>query len=137
MDKILIVLSAASGGVSIIFFYQQLNSCSCIFFKTGIIKQILSTIRKKKKKHVKILALAKSKLNSIETFVPQALIDIAVSHEEFITISNEKDKYVKMREDMKQMKSRDGLNKEKGNEIKEAELLVKIKKVHKIKNAYF
>ena len=76
-------------------------------------------------------------MNSIKTFVPQALIDIAVSHEEFITISNEKDKYVKMREDMKQMKSRDGLNKEKGKEIKEAELLVKIKEVHKIKNAYF
>ena len=42
-----------------------------------------------------------------------------------------------MREDMKQMKSRDGWNKEKGKEIKEAELLVKIKEVHKIKNAYF
>ena len=30
--------------------------------------------------------LAKSKLNSIETLVSQALIDMEISHEEFITI---------------------------------------------------
>ena len=37
--------------------------------------------------------LAKSKLNSIETLVSQALIDMEISHEEFITILKEKDKY--------------------------------------------
>ena len=36
--------------------------------------------------------LAKSKLNCIETLVSQALIDMEVSHEKFITILNEKDK---------------------------------------------
>ena len=35
--------------------------------------------------------LAKSKLNSIETLITQALIDIEISHEEFITILNEKE----------------------------------------------
>ena len=35
--------------------------------------------------------LAKSKLNSIETLVSQALIDMEVSHEEFVTILKEKD----------------------------------------------
>ena len=40
--------------------------------------------------------LAKSKLSSIETLISQALIDI--SHEEFITILNEKDKYEKMKD---------------------------------------
>ena len=40
--------------------------------------------------------LAKSKLNSIETSVSQALSDMEVSHEEFITILKEKDKYEKM-----------------------------------------
>ena len=43
----------------------------------------------------KILMLPKSKLNSIETLLSQALIDMEISHEEFITIVNERDKYKK------------------------------------------
>ena len=39
--------------------------------------------------------LAKSKLNSIKTLLSQALIDMEISHEEFITIVNERDKYKK------------------------------------------
>ena len=35
--------------------------------------------------------LAKSKLNSIETLISQALTDIEISHEKFATISKEKD----------------------------------------------
>ena len=38
------------------------------------------------------------KLNSIET---QALIDMEISHEEFITILNEKDKYEKMKDNLR------------------------------------
>ena len=41
--------------------------------------------------------LAKSKLNRIETLVSQALIDVEISDEEFITILKEKDKYEKMK----------------------------------------
>ena len=41
--------------------------------------------------------LAKKKLNSIETLISQALIDMQKSHEEFITILNEKDKYEKIK----------------------------------------
>ena len=41
--------------------------------------------------------VAKSKLNSIETLVSQALIDMQKSHEELITIMKEKDKYEKMK----------------------------------------
>ena len=41
--------------------------------------------------------LAESKLNSIETLVSQALIDVEISDEEFITILKEKDKYEKMK----------------------------------------
>ena len=51
---------------------------------TGIIKKLLSIARNKKKKHDKILMLTRSKLNSIETLIPQALIDMGKSHEEFI-----------------------------------------------------
>ena len=45
--------------------------------------------------------LASSKLNSIETLVSQALIDIEISHEEFVTILQEKDKYEKMKENLR------------------------------------
>ena len=53
---------------------------------TGIVKKLLNITRKKKKKHDKILMLAKSKLNSIETLISQALIDLDISREEFIRI---------------------------------------------------
>ena len=41
--------------------------------------------------------LAKSKLNSIETLMSRALIHMNTSHEEFITILKEKDKYEKIK----------------------------------------
>ena len=44
--------------------------------------------------------LAKSKLNSIETLISQALIDMEISYEEFITILKEKTKYEKMKENV-------------------------------------
>ena len=45
--------------------------------------------------------LAKSKLNSIETLVSQALTDMEISHEEFISTLKGKDKYEKMKENMR------------------------------------
>ena len=45
--------------------------------------------------------LAKSKLNSIETLIYQALIDMDISQEEFVTILKEKDKYEKMKENLR------------------------------------
>ena len=68
---------------------------------TGIVKKLLSITRNKKKKHDKILMLAKSKLNSIETLISQALIDMEISHEEFIAIIKEKGKYEKMKENLR------------------------------------
>ena len=50
---------------------------------TGRIKKLLSIARNKKKKHDKILMLAKSKLDSIETLVSQALTDMEIIHEKF------------------------------------------------------
>ena len=49
------------------------------------------TRKKEKKNHYKILMLAKTKLSSIETLISLALIDMEISHEEFITILKEKD----------------------------------------------
>ena len=54
--------------------------------------------------------LAKSKLSSIETLMSQALIDLDISHEEFKTIVNEKEKYEQMKESIRNIKSRDELS---------------------------
>ena len=106
IDQALIVLSATSGGVSIISFTSIIGapvgiesaSFTLIFsLTTGIFKKLLNITRKKKKKHDKILMLAKSKLNSIETLMSQALIEMEISHEEFIRILNKKDKYDKIK----------------------------------------
>ena len=68
---------------------------------TGIVKKLLSITRNKKKKHDKILISAKSKFNGIKILVSQALIDLEISHEEFITILKEKNRYEKMKENLK------------------------------------
>ena len=106
IDKILIALSATTGGVYICSFTSVVGApvgipsagFTLIFsLTTGIVKKLLSTTRNKKKKHDKILMLAKSKLNSIEILISQLLIDMEISHEEFIAIFKEKDKYKKMK----------------------------------------
>ena len=45
--------------------------------------------------------LAKGKFNSIDTLISQVLIDMDISHEEFITILKEKDRYEIMKEKLK------------------------------------
>ena len=45
--------------------------------------------------------LAKSKLNSIDTLISQALIDMDISHEEFITILKEKERYEMMKDNLR------------------------------------
>ena len=102
IDKILIVLSATSGGVCIISSVSVVRALvaiagaifALIFSLTAeIIKKLLSITRNKKKKHDKILMLAKSKLNSIEVLVSQALTDMEIRHEEFDAFMKEKRKY--------------------------------------------
>ena len=51
----------------------------------------------KKKKHDQLLMLAKSKFSSIETLMLQALGELDISHEEFIMILNEKERYEGMK----------------------------------------
>ena len=110
IDQALIILSATSGGVSIISFTSIVrtpvgiaNASFTLIFSltTGIVKKLLNITKNKKKKHEKVLMLAKSKLNSIETLISQALIDMEISHEEFITILKVKDKYEKMKDKLR------------------------------------
>ena len=90
IDKILIVLSATTGFVSICSFTSVAGApvgianasfTLILSLTTRIVKKLLSTTRNKKKKHDRILMLAKNKLNIIETLISQALIDIDISHE--------------------------------------------------------
>ena len=60
---------------------------------TGVVKTLLNITRKKKKKHNKIIALARTKLNIIENLISQALIDFEVTHEEFSKIISGKNNY--------------------------------------------
>ena len=118
MDKVLIVLSATTGGGSIIFHASVLgiptgiisSSLTLVFsLTTEIIKKLLKETRKKKKKHSKIIILAKSKLNSIETLMTQAFIDLEISHEEFKIILNEKEKYDQMKKHIRNARSKSEL----------------------------
>ena len=112
IEKIFIVWSATTRGVCIIshatVICTPVGIASAGFttvfpLATGIIKKALKTTGNKKKKHDKILMSAKSKLNSIETLVSQAPIDMEINHEEFITILKEKDKYEKMKENLRSL----------------------------------
>ena len=106
IDKVFIVLSATSGRVCIILSASVVGApigiagasfTLILSLATGITKKLLSTIRNKKKKHDRILMMAKSKLDSIKSLISQALNDMEISHEEFVTILKEKDEYVKMK----------------------------------------
>ena len=81
-------------------------SCSLAFsITTGFVKKFLKTIRNKKKKHNKIVMLARSKLNSIESKISEALINNKISHEDFMTILNEEKIYWELKESIKMMNS--------------------------------
>ena len=49
--------------------------------------------------------LAKSKLNSIESKISEALINNEINHEDFMTILNEERKYRELKESMRMMNS--------------------------------
>ena len=75
-------------------------SCGLAFsIKSGFAKRFLKTVRnKKKKKNNKIVMLARSKLNSIESKISKALMDHEIIHEDFDTIINEEKKYRELKE---------------------------------------
>ena len=80
----------ATGSISIASFATTIGApvgimsakCSLTFsITTGFVKKFLKTIRNKKKKHNKIVMLARSKLNSTESKISEALINNEISHE--------------------------------------------------------
>ena len=72
-----------------------------IFPITTGIKKYKSIIKKNKKKHDKIVSLAKSKLNRIEVLIFKSLIDSNINHYEFVLINNVLNEYEEMKEKLK------------------------------------
>ena len=115
-DKSFIVLTVTIGGVSVASFAAVIGapigitsaSLSLAFsLCAGLVKRLLKATRNKKKKHMKIFMLARTKLNSIESKISEALINNQISYEDFITIVNEERNYRKLKESIRMMKSQD------------------------------
>ena len=118
-DKVFITLSASFSTLSIASYATVVGipagitgaSLTLIFtLSTGVIKTLLNFTRKKKKKHNKMIALARSKLNIIENLISQALIDFEITHEEFSKIIYEKNNYEQIIDNIKSVKSLNDFN---------------------------
>ena len=110
IDHSLIVISTITGCVSISAFASLVGipigiTSSAIGLKicaiTAGIKKYKSIIKKKKKKHDKIVLLAKSKVSSIEVLISKALTDSNINHEEFVLINNVLKEFYDMKEEIK------------------------------------
>ena len=130
-DKSLIVLSVVIGSIYIASFATVVGapvgmmsaSCSLAFsITTGFVKKFLKTTRNKKKKHNKIVMLARSKLNSIENKISKALMDNEISHEDFETIINEEKKYRELKESIRMMNSQ-------RSDVEKISLIEEVKKI--------
>ena len=115
-DKSLIVSSASSCSISIASFATVIGtpvgitsaSLSLTFsLCTGLAKKLLKATKNKKKKHNKIVMLARSKLNSIESKISEALVNNQISHEDFMTIINEERNYRELKESIRMMKGQE------------------------------
>ena len=70
-----------------------------------LMKKCKSIIKKKKKKHNKIVLIAKTKINSIEVLISKPLIDSNFSHDEFALKNSELKEYDDMEEEIKNLSS--------------------------------
>ena len=99
-DNSLIALSVTTGSISIASFATVIGvpvgmmsaTCSLAFsITTGIVKKLLLK-QEIRRKNNEIVMLARSKLNSIESKISEALINNEISHKDFMTIINEENK---------------------------------------------
>ena len=125
-----------------LFYKCYWNSCrisKCKFYSNIFSdyrnnKETVKNNKKEKEKIQKIVRLAKSKLNIIETLMSQALIDLNISHGEFKTIVNGNEKYEQMKENIRNAKSRDELS-ENSRDIRENRL--EKMEIHRLKKIFF
>ena len=109
-EHFLVFASALSGSVSISAFVSLVGfpvgiASSGVGLKicavTAGIKKFKSIIKEKRKKHDKIVSLAKTKLNTIEVLISKAVIDSYSNHDEFVSVNNVLRKYNEMQEKIK------------------------------------
>ena len=112
LDKIFIASSASFGALSIASYASVVSmpagiagsSLTLIFtIGTGISKSLLKVTKTRKKKHNKIIALAKNNLNTIDTLLSSALNDSEISHEEFSNVITEANIYENIKENIKEL----------------------------------
>ena len=108
LDKVIVALSASFGTLSIASYASVVGTPAGIagssltsIFTIG--KSLLKLTKKRKKKHNKIIALAKNKLNTIDTLLSSALNNSKISHEEFSNIITEANIYENIKENIKEL----------------------------------
>ena len=114
IEHFLILASAINGCISISSFASLLDiaigiTSSAIGLKiykiVAGIKTYKSIIKKKKNKYDEIIYLATSELNKTEFLIFKALIDSAISHDEFVLINNVPKEYNKVKEEIRSLKT--------------------------------
>ena len=114
MNTFFILAYTITGCVSIFSFASLIGipigiTSSAIGLKicaiTAGIKKYKSMIKKKKKKHDKIVLLAESKLNRIEILISKSLFFSNISHDEFVSVNNVLNEYEEMKEEIKTLKT--------------------------------
>ena len=112
LDKIFITLSTSFGTLSIASYASVVGipvgitgaSLTLVFtIGTDKSKSLLKVTKKRKKKHNKIIVLAKNKLNMIDTLLTSARNDSEISHEEFTNIINKANIYENIKENIKEV----------------------------------
>ena len=108
VEHLLILASTVTGCVfafASLVCVPVIITCSAIEIKISVItagiKKHKSTIKKKKKKHVKRALLAKHKLNTIEVLISKAVIDSYIRHDEFGLVDNVLREYNELKEEVK------------------------------------
>ena len=113
-EHLLILTSAVTGCVSISAFSSLVGlpigtASSAVALKicaiTAGIKKYKSIIKKKRKKHDKIVLLVKTKLKTIQVLISRALIDSYISHDEFVSENNILKEYDYMKKAIKILKT--------------------------------
>ena len=126
LDKIFITLSASFGTLSIASHATIVgipvgiagSSLTLIFtIGMGINISLLQITKTRKKKYNIIIALAKRRLNMIDTLLSSALNDSKISHEEFTNIVAEKNIYENIKENIKEPNSLERMELQKSFKI--------------------
>ena len=117
LEQLIALLVATVTGAPVGIVSATFNLAFSIF--TGIVRKLLEQQGIKRKN--KIVMLARSKLDSTESKISEALINIEISHEEFMIIINEEKKYGELKESIRMMNS----------QRSDTEKLIQLKKVKK------